>query len=89
VYPNRREVEKCDARDFMIGTGAAGMVLASKVGDRGSFADDAGAQRVKPLVIHPQREPIQERGKRDCVQKAFAMLTHGEDVLDAVIAGVI
>jgi len=76
-------------RDFMIGTGAAGMVLASKSGTAAALPTMLVPSAVKPLVISSANgNQFKNGGNVTCVQKAFAMLTHGEDVLDAVIAGV-
>lgn len=76
-------------RDFMIGTGAAGMMLASKSGTGAALPTMLVPSAVKPLVISSANgNQFKNGGNVTCVQKAFAMLTHGEDVLDAVIAGV-
>jgi len=44
---------------------------------------------VKPLVISSANgNKFKNGGNLTCVQKAFSMITRGDDVLDAVIAGV-
>src|SRR5260221_10449724 len=76
-------------RDFMIGTGAASLVLASKSGTGAALPTMLVPSAVKPLVISSANgNQFKNGGNVTCVQKAFAMLTHGEDVLDAVVAGV-
>src|SRR5258708_20799022 len=75
-------------RDFMIGTGAAGVVLASKSRTRGKVPTMLVPSAVKPLVISSANgNHFKNGGEVTCVQKAFTMITQGEDVLDSVIAG--
>jgi N4-(beta-N-acetylglucosaminyl)-L-asparaginase len=76
-------------RDFMIGTGAAGLVLASKPRTKAAGPTMLVPSAVKPLVISSANgNQFKNGGDVTCVQKAFTMITQGEDVLDAVIAGV-
>lgn len=76
-------------RDFMIGTGAAGLVLASQSGTRAALPTMLAPSAVKPLVISSANgNHFKNGGEVTCVQKAFTMITQGEDVLDSVIAGV-
>jgi N4-(beta-N-acetylglucosaminyl)-L-asparaginase len=83
-------------RDFMIGTGAAGLVLASKPATPAAKRALGAAlptmlvpAAVKPLVISSANgNRFKNGGPVTCVQKAFTMITKGEDVLDSVIAGV-
>ena len=76
-------------RDFMIGTAAAGVALASSRGTKGSAPTVLVPAAVKPLVISSANgNRFRNGGHMTCVQKAFAMITQGDDVLDAVIAGV-
>jgi len=76
-------------RDFMIGTGAAGLVLASKPRTRTAVPTMLVPSAVKPLVISSANgNQFKNGGEVTCVQKAFTMITQGEDVLDSVIAGV-
>jgi N4-(beta-N-acetylglucosaminyl)-L-asparaginase len=83
-------------RDFMIGTGAAGLVLASKPATPAAKRAIGAAlptmlvpAAVKPLVISSANgNRFKNGGPVTCVQKAFTMITKGEDVLDSVIAGV-
>ena len=76
-------------RDFMIGTGAAGLVLASKPRTKAAGPTMLVPSAVKPLVISSANgNQFKNGGEVTCVQKAFTMITQGEDVLDSVIAGV-
>ena len=76
-------------RDFMIGTGAAGVVLASKSRTKAVLPTMLVPSAVKPLVISSANgNQFKNGGDVTCVQKAFTMITQSEDVLDSVIAGV-
>src|SRR6267142_2021542 len=76
-------------RDFMIGTGAAGVVLASKSRTKAVLPTMLVPSAVKPLVISSANgNHFKNGGDVTCVQKTFTMITQGEDVLDSVIAGV-
>ena len=76
-------------RDFMIGSAAASVALASarKVSSQAPMMLIPSA--VKPLVISSSNgNRFKNGGNVTCVQKAFSMITQGADVLDAVVAGV-
>ncbi len=83
-------------RDFMIGTGAAGLVLAAKQSSPAAKRrSKAGLPTmlvpaaIKPLVISSANgNHYKNGGPVTCVQKAFTMITQGNDVLDSLIAGV-
>ena len=76
-------------RDFMIRTGAAGLALASKPAVKAALPTMLVPSAIKPLVISSANGNVfKNGGDTTCVQKAFTMITQGEDVLDAVIAGV-
>jgi N4-(beta-N-acetylglucosaminyl)-L-asparaginase len=76
-------------RDFMIGTAAASVALASSRQTKGRAPTILVPAAVKPLVISSANgNQFKNGGDVTCVQKAFAMITQGDDVLDAVIAGV-
>jgi len=75
-------------RDFVLtGMAAAGVAAAKR-------SVSAQAQPAKPRVSRPvvissaNGNKYKNGGKVTCVEKAFAMITQGVDVLDAVIAGV-
>src|SRR6266567_5326251 len=75
-------------RDFMIGSAAAGVTLTSARGLQGAPTMLIPAA-VKPTVISSANgNRFKNGGDVTSVQKAFAMITQGADVLDSVIAGV-
>jgi N4-(beta-N-acetylglucosaminyl)-L-asparaginase len=82
--------EKVSRREFVVGgaaimataTGMAQSQQPSRVAGRGTSAG-------KPVVISAANgNHFKNGGKVTCVEKAFAMITEGTDVLDALIAGV-
>src|SRR5882724_2153056 len=76
-------------RDFMIGSAAASVALASARKAKASAPTVLIPAAVKPLVISSANgNRFKNGGNVTCVQKAFAMITQGADVLDAVITGV-
>ncbi len=75
-------------REFMRNSTAAGLTLA---GTRARVIDFPAvmAQSIKPFVIASSNgNKYKNGGDVTAVHKAFAMITQGADVLDAVIAGV-
>ncbi|HEX8564048.1 MAG TPA: N(4)-(beta-N-acetylglucosaminyl)-L-asparaginase [Pyrinomonadaceae bacterium] len=77
--------KKINRRDFVL-TGAAAAVL-TKTGFGQAPAVQRGA--VKPVVVASSNgHEYKNGGAQTCVEKAFAMITSGADVLDAVVAGV-
>ena len=77
--------KKINRRDFVL-TGAAAAVL-TKTG----FGQAPSVQRgaVKPVVVASSNgHEYKNGGAQTCVEKAFAMIAGGADVLDAVVAGV-
>lgn len=76
-------------RDFMISSAVAGAALASSRAVRADVPTMLIPAAVKPLVIASANgNRFKHDGNVTCVQKAYSMITKGEDVLDAVIAGV-
>src|SRR6185436_12968627 len=76
-------------RDFMISSAAAGAVLASARAVRSGVPTMLIPAAVKPLVISSANgNQFKNGGDVTGVQKAYAMITSGEDVLDSLIAGV-
>src|SRR6266851_6601982 len=76
-------------REFMIGSAAAGVALASARKTKGKAPTMLVPAAVKPLVISSANgNRFKNGGDVTCVQKAFGMITQGGDVLDAVVAGV-
>jgi N4-(beta-N-acetylglucosaminyl)-L-asparaginase len=73
----------------MIGSGAAGLAMASKPVTRAGLPTMLVPGAVKSLVISSANgNSFKNGGDVTCVQKAFTMITQGADVLDSVIAGV-
>jgi len=81
--------KKFSRRDFVKAGTAAGMAAASA---RSGFAQGPtviAPRTVKPVVIASANgNKYKNGGSRTAVEEAFARITQGEDVLDAVIAGV-
>jgi N4-(beta-N-acetylglucosaminyl)-L-asparaginase len=75
-------------RDFMIGSAAASVAVAS-ARTKGNAPTMLVPTAVKPLVISSANgNHFKNGGDVTCVQRAFGMITQGADVLDAVVAGV-
>ena len=78
-------------RDF-VRSGAAATVVASVPGVAGTLFGQAPAVRTgasRPVVIASANgNRYKNGGPVTCVEKAFAMMTQGGDVLDALVAGV-
>jgi N4-(beta-N-acetylglucosaminyl)-L-asparaginase len=73
----------------MIGSAAAGVAAATTGPIKGNAANMLIPAAVKPLVISSANgNRYKNGGPVTCVEKAFAMITKGEDVLDSVVAGV-
>ncbi len=80
--------KKMKRREFVLSTAAAGLVAAAP---RAVFSQAPAIRTstVKPLVISSANgHRYKNGGTQTCVEKAFALITGGADVLDAVIAGV-
>src|SRR5436305_3515644 len=76
-------------REFMIRSAAASVAIASARKTKAEAPTVLIPAAVKPRVISSSnRNLFKNGGDVTCVQKAFAMITRGSDVLDAVIAGV-
>src|SRR6266851_1470837 len=76
-------------REFMIGSAAASVALASARKTKGKAPTMLVPAAVKPLVISSANgNRFKNGGDVTCVQKAFGMITQGGDVLDAIVAGV-
>src|ERR1700756_3205206 len=76
-------------RDFMIGGAAAGVALTSARSLNAKVPTMLIPAAVKPLVISSSNgNRFKNGGDVTCVQKAFQMITRGDDVLEAVVAGV-
>src|SRR3989442_1554531 len=76
-------------RDFIIGSAAVGVGLAFWRTAKSKVPTMLLPAGVKPFVISSANgNKFKNGGNLTCVQKAFSMITRGDDVLDAVIAGV-
>src|SRR5438477_9973586 len=76
-------------REFMIGSAAASVAIASARKTKAGAPTMLIPAAVKPRVISSANGNLfKNGGKVTCVQKAFTMITQGADVLDSVVAGV-
>ncbi|HXT61642.1 MAG TPA: N(4)-(beta-N-acetylglucosaminyl)-L-asparaginase [Pyrinomonadaceae bacterium] len=76
-------------RDFMISSAVAGAAIASKRAVNAKAPTMLIPAAVKPLVISSANgNMFKNGGDVTCVQHAFRLITRGNDVLDAVVAGV-
>src|SRR5438046_10714092 len=81
--------KKIKRRDFMRRSAVAGLTLATAKSSVSEFPKILVQSGVKPIVISSANgNRYKNGGDMTAVQKAFAMITQGADVLDAVIAGV-
>src|SRR5687767_15555497 len=76
-------------RDFMRTSAVAGITLAATKNEAAGFPTILKQSVVKPLVIASANgNRFKNGGNVTAVQRAFTMMTSGQDVLDSVIAGV-
>src|SRR5687768_12329442 len=76
-------------REFMIAGAAAGVALRNPIAPSAVGPAFIVPAAVKPLVISSANgNRYKNGGNTTCVEKAFALMTQGSDVLDALIAGV-
>ena len=73
-------------RDFVLAGTAAGIATVAK--PLFGRAPAVQTNAVRPLVISSGAGRSRDADGLNCVEKAFSMITAGEDVLDAVVAGV-
>jgi N4-(beta-N-acetylglucosaminyl)-L-asparaginase len=77
-----------DRRDFIATTAAAGLAAARP------FASASGPEIIVQSGVHPvvvssgNGHTFKNGGAKTCVETAFEKMTRGDDVLDALIAGV-
>ena len=80
---------KMKRRDFIRNSAAAGLIAAAPRALDGKAPAVIRQSKAKPIVIASGNgNRFKNGGDVTCVQKAFALMTQGADVLDAVIAGV-
>jgi N4-(beta-N-acetylglucosaminyl)-L-asparaginase len=78
---------RINRREFVLTGTAAG--LAARVRTSTQTSTMMTPSRIKPVVISSANgNRFKNGGTRTCVETAFAMMTAGKDVLDALIAGV-
>jgi N4-(beta-N-acetylglucosaminyl)-L-asparaginase len=77
-----------DRRRFL-GLGVAGAALAAASRTRASAPEVLVPSTARPVVVSSANgNQFRNGGPRTCVEEAFLRLARGEDVLDAVLAGV-
>jgi len=81
-------MSQINRRDFMTATAGASFAAATRPqASRGPAVQTPGEFR--PLVISSANgHKFKNGGTRTCVEIAYEQITHGGDVLDALIAGV-
>ena len=83
--------KKIDRREFVrvsVGAGAAAAAMASS-GQAFGRAPAVRAQSVRPVVISDRSgAAFRNGGRLTCIELAFEGVTNGEDVLDAILAGI-
>jgi N4-(beta-N-acetylglucosaminyl)-L-asparaginase len=81
--------KKISRRDFMKTGAAAGVAAATPRHVFGEAPTMLIQSSVKPVVVASRNgNTVKNGGTKTCVETAFDMMTKGEDVLDALIAGV-
>src|ERR671913_69540 len=84
-----RMTKRIKRRDFIRNTTLAGITLAAGKSIAAQFPTIWNQSSVKPLVFASANgNRFKNGGNMTAVHKAFTMMTKGEDVLDALIAGV-
>lgn len=80
---------KITRRDFVISGAAAGLAVGTPPGAAAQAPAPKIGNRVKPVVVASANGlTMKNGGKLSCVETAFERITRGDDVLDALIAGV-
>lgn len=79
---------KINRRDFVISGAAAGIAAAAQTGTAQAPAVRRSAGARPTIIASANGHRYKNGGTQTCVEKAFAMMTSGSDVLDALIAGV-
>jgi N4-(beta-N-acetylglucosaminyl)-L-asparaginase len=80
---------KITRRDFVISGAAASLAAGTPLRAAAQAAAPKIGNRVKPVVVASANGlTMKNGGKLSCVETAFERIARGEDVLDALIAGV-
>ena len=83
--PSSRRINR---REFVL-TGTAAGIAAAAQASPAAQAPAVARSRPRPVVISSANgNQFKNGGTMTCVEKAFALMTSGKDVLDALIAGV-
>jgi N4-(beta-N-acetylglucosaminyl)-L-asparaginase len=86
--PDTSSSRRMNRREFVLTTTAAGIVAGAQAGPAAQ-APAVARSRPKPVVIASDNGyQFKNGGTKTCVETAFALMTGGTDVLDALIAGV-
>jgi len=86
---NERLSNQMNRREFVRTSTAAGLAAAAAGTSTSAQAPAVTKSRARPLVISSDNgHQFRNGGSKTCVETAFAMITSGKDVLDALIAGV-
>ncbi len=81
--------KKMSRRDFVLTGAAAGLAAATPRRVLGMAPTMIVPNNVKPVVVASGNgNTVKNGGTMTCVEKAFEMMSKGEDVLDSLIAGV-
>ncbi len=81
--------KKISRRDFVLTGAAAGLAAAAPRKVLGTAPTMIVPNDVKPVVVASSNgNTVKNGGTMTCVEKAFSMMSKGEDVLDSLIAGV-
>jgi N4-(beta-N-acetylglucosaminyl)-L-asparaginase len=78
---------RINRREFVMSTAAAGIAAAAQAQQSPAPAVRSGG--VRPVIVSSANgHRYKNGGSQTCIEKAFALMTGGSDVLDALIAGV-
>lgn len=83
--------KRMSRRDFVISSAAAGITAgaAGKAAAQGKAPAAKISNRVRPVVVASSNGfTMRNGGQQSCVETAFERIVNGDDVLDALIAGV-
>jgi N4-(beta-N-acetylglucosaminyl)-L-asparaginase len=76
-------------RDFVISSAAAGLAAGAPVSTSARTGPQKISNKVRPVVAASSNGfTMKNGGKKNCVETAFERIVNGDDVLDALIAGV-
>ena len=80
---------KLNRREFVLTGAAAGLAAAAPARSSAQAPTVMTPRRVRPVVVSSANgHNYKNGGPRTCVETAFALMTEGRDVLDALIEGV-